>query len=79
MLTNYRPTFTVTPIHHLHSIKAADLQHIDLSTRNSNTYNSCKKSKQSLKPIYFHLFALKTDNLLFGHLDIPTIHNTAVD
>jgi len=27
------------------------------------------------KPTYFHLFALKTDNSLFCHRDIPTIHN----
>ena len=26
-------------------------------------------------PTYFHFFALKTDNLLFCHRDIPTIHN----
>jgi len=24
---------------------------------------------------YFYIFALKTDNLLFCHRDIPTIHN----
>jgi len=27
------------------------------------------------KPTYFHFFALKTDNSLFCHRDIPTIHN----
>ena len=27
------------------------------------------------KPTYFHFFALKTDNALFCHQDIPTIHN----
>ena len=27
------------------------------------------------KPIYFHFFALKTDNSLFCYRDIPTIHN----
>ena len=27
------------------------------------------------KTTYFHLFALKTDNSLFCHRDIPTIHN----
>ena len=26
-------------------------------------------------PTYFQLFALKTDNSLFCHRDIPTIHN----
>jgi len=28
-----------------------------------------------IKIIYFHFFALKTDNSLFCHQDIPTIHN----
>ena len=28
------------------------------------------------KTTSFHLFALKTDNSLFCHLDIPTIHNS---
>jgi len=27
------------------------------------------------KPTYINFFALKTDNSLFCHLDIPTIHN----
>jgi len=27
------------------------------------------------KPTYFHFLALKTDNLLFCHQDIPSIHN----
>jgi len=26
-------------------------------------------------PTYFYFFALKTDNLLFLHRDIPTTHN----
>ena len=29
---------------------------------------------KNLHNFYFHFFALKTDNLLFCHEDIPTIH-----
>jgi len=31
--------------------------------------------KITVKPTYFHFFALKTDNLLFCHRDIPTVQN----
>jgi len=58
--------------------KAADLQNI----LNIISYNKFKISLQiyiivvrNKKPTYFHFFALKTDNSLFCHRDIPTIHN----
>jgi len=33
------------------------------------------KWAKNKKPTSFHFFALKTDNLLFCHRDIPTIQN----
>jgi len=60
-------------------LKAADLQNIlenhevqIFQNISSNICNSCYKLKKST---YFHVFALKTDNSLCCHLDIPTRHN----
>ena len=30
---------------------------------------------RNIKPTYFHFFTLKTENSLFCHRDIPTIHD----
>ena len=60
-------------------IKAAGLQNIlmTISYKNFKIYLQIYKVvvRNKKTPTYFHCFTLKTDNSLFCHRDIPTIHN----